>query len=47
MIEKVQLKGGIYEPCSDRPLNWRDMRSEFGYTEVISNYGLDISGNRI
>ena len=31
MIEKVQLKGGISEPSSDIPPNWRDMRSEFGY----------------
>ena len=31
MSEKVQLKGGICEPSSDIPLNWSDMRSEFGY----------------
>ena len=31
MSEKLQLKGGISEPCSNIPLNWRDMRSEFGY----------------
>ena len=31
MIEKFQLKGGISEPNSDIPPNWRDMRSEFGY----------------
>jgi len=31
MIEKVQLNGGICEPSSDIPPNWRDMRSEFGY----------------
>ena len=37
MIEKVQLKGGICEPSSDITLNWRDMRSEFGYDEVICN----------
>ena len=36
MIEKVQLKGGICEPSSDIPLNWRDMRSEFGYTTLYS-----------
>ena len=31
MSEKFQLKGCICEPCSDIPLNWGDMRSEFGY----------------
>lgn len=31
MIEKYQLKRGIYEPSSDISLNWREMRSEFGY----------------
>ena len=31
MIEKFQLKGGISEPSSNIPPNWRDMRSEFGY----------------
>jgi len=35
MIEKFQLKVGISEASSDIPPNWRDMRSEFGYTEVI------------
>jgi hypothetical protein len=30
MSEKFQLKGCIYEPCSDIPLNWSDMRSVFG-----------------
>jgi hypothetical protein len=34
MIENVQLKGGICEPSSDITLNWRDMRSEFGYTTL-------------
>lgn len=31
MSEKFQLKGGLKEPSSDISLNWRDMRSEFGY----------------
>ena len=31
MIEKLQLKGGVSEPSSDIPLNWRDMQIEFGY----------------
>jgi len=33
MIEKLQLKvkGGVIEPSSDIPLNWRDMQIEFGY----------------
>jgi hypothetical protein len=31
MSGKFQLKGGIYEPSSDIPLNWRDMRNEFRY----------------
>ena len=39
MIEQFLLKRGIYEPCSDIPLNWMDMRSEFGYTEVVRNHG--------
>jgi len=34
MIEKFQLKGCICEPCSDISLNWRDMRSKFGYTTL-------------
>jgi hypothetical protein len=37
MIEQFLLKRGVYEPCSDIPPNWMDMRSEFGYTEVIRN----------
>ena len=37
MSEKFQLKGGIYEPSSDIPPNWRYMRSKFGYTEVKRN----------
>jgi hypothetical protein len=36
MIEKIQLKGGICEPSSDITLNWRDMRSEFGYTTLYA-----------
>ena len=31
MTGKFQLKGGIYEPSLDTPLNWSDMRSMFGY----------------
>ena len=31
MCGKFLLKGGIYEPSSDKALNGRDMRSEFGY----------------
>ncbi|NQE46475.1 hypothetical protein C5S31_10680 [ANME-1 cluster archaeon GoMg2] len=31
MCKKFQLKGCIYEPGSNIPLNWRDMRSKFGY----------------
>ena len=31
MSKKFQLKGGICEPCSDIPPNWKDMRSKFGY----------------
>ena len=31
MTGKFQLKGVIYEPSSDIPLNWGDMRSMFGY----------------
>ena len=42
MSGKFQLKGGISEPSSDIPLNWRDMRSEFGYKLLyeinLSNY---------
>ena len=34
MSEKFQLKGCIYESCSDIPPNWRDMRSKFGYTTL-------------
>jgi len=34
MSEKLQLKGGISEPGLDIPLNWRDMRSKFGYTTL-------------
>ena len=29
---EVSVEGGISEPSSDILLNWRDMRSEFGYT---------------
>jgi len=35
MSGKVQLKRGICEPSLDIPPNWRDMRSKFGYSEVI------------
>lgn len=31
MSRKFQPQGGIYEPSSDIPLNWRDMRSVLGY----------------
>ena len=34
MSEKFKLKGGISEPSSDIPLNWRYMRSKFGYTTL-------------
>jgi hypothetical protein len=35
----VRLEGGICEPCSDIPPNWKDIRTKFGYTEVIGNSG--------
>jgi hypothetical protein len=31
MSGKFQPQGGIYEPCSDIPLNWSDMQSMFEY----------------
>ena len=34
MCEKFQLKGCRYEPSSDIPLNWSDMRSVFGYATL-------------
>jgi len=39
MTGKFQPKGGIYEPSSDIPLNWCDMRSVFGHKllSVISH----------
>jgi hypothetical protein len=38
MIE-FRPEGCMYEPCSDKPPKWRDMRSEFGYT-VLSEIAL-------
>ena len=43
MIEKLQLKGGISEPSSDIPPNWRDVRSEFGY-KLLGDMILNSSG---
>lgn len=39
MIEdgEVRPEGCICEPCSDIPPNWKDIQTEFGYTEVIRN----------
>ena len=42
MSGKLQLKGGISEPGSDIPPNWRAMRSKFGYTEVKRNRKKDL-----
>jgi len=36
MSETFQLKGGISEASSDIQLNWRYMRSEFGYKTLYS-----------
>jgi len=30
-VKTVRPEGGIYEQCSDILLNWRDIRSKFGY----------------
>ena len=38
MSEKFQLKGGISEPSLDIPLNWREMRSKFGYNLLAEPY---------
>ena len=35
MIE-FRPEGCIYEPCSDKTPNWRDMRSKFGYTVLYA-----------
>ncbi len=32
MIETIQTKGCICEPCSDISPNWKDIRTKFGYT---------------
>lgn len=36
MSEKIQLKGRIYESCSDIPPNWGDMRNKFGYRTLYT-----------
>jgi hypothetical protein len=39
---RVRSKGCISEPSSDISPNWKDMRSEFGYTtldEIAGYYG--------
>ena len=43
MSGKFKLKGGISELSSDIPLNWRDMRSEFGYN-LLGDMILNSSG---
>lgn len=30
-VKRVRPEGCIYEQCSDMLLNWRDIRSKFGY----------------
>lgn len=40
MIEMFQLKGSIKEPSLDIPLNWRDMRSAFGYKLLTNRHCL-------
>nr|AAU83356.1 hypothetical protein GZ27E7_30 [uncultured archaeon GZfos27E7] len=36
MVEdgEVRPEGGVCEPCSDILPNWKDIRSEFGYTTI-------------
>jgi len=31
------IKGGICEPCSDIPPNWKDIQTKFGYTMIYRN----------
>ena len=33
-VKTVRPEGSIYEQCSDILLNWRDMRSKFGYNTL-------------
>ncbi|MDI6886967.1 MAG: hypothetical protein QMD22_11655 [archaeon] len=32
--EEVRPEGGIYELCSDISPNWKDIRTNFGYTTL-------------
>ena len=47
MSEKIQRKGGIYEPCSDIiPPNWGNMRNKFRYTtlsEMLSPFFMEVN----
>jgi hypothetical protein len=47
-VKRVRPEGGIYEQCSDMLLNWRDMRSEFGYkllyTILLGGYAKMMEG---
>jgi len=38
-VKTVRPEGGIYEQCSDILLNWRDIRSKFGY-KTLAEIGL-------
>ena len=33
-VKTVRPEGSIYEQCSDILLNWRDIRSKFGYNTL-------------
>lgn len=45
-VKTVRPEGSIYEQCSDILLNWRDIRSKFGYNTLyeIPNPALEKKG---
>jgi len=38
-VKTVRPEGSIYEQCSDILLNWRDIRSKFGYNTLYEMLG--------